>query len=55
MFDTNERSRGKRKRKLGNISKPEEPVRRPTTVREYHRAHESKVLPHVRRGSNLES
>ena len=55
MFDTRERSRGKRKRKLGNISKPEEPARRPATIREYHSARESKVLPHVRRGLNLET
>jgi hypothetical protein len=42
---------GARKRKRGTISKPEEPASRPLSVREFHRAHESKVLPHVRRGT----
>jgi hypothetical protein len=49
-FDSSDRKRGKTKRKLGNVSKPEEPGRRPLTVREYHRTHEAKILPHVRRG-----
>lgn len=52
-FDTEERARGKRKHKLGNVAKPEDPVWHPTTVREHHKAHEAKMLPHVRRGLNL--
>jgi hypothetical protein len=53
-FDLPERTRGTRKRKSGNVSKPEEPARKPQTVREYHRAHEAKILPHVRRGIYLQ-
>jgi hypothetical protein len=33
----------------GKSSKPEEPARKPQTVREYHRAHEAEILPYVRR------
>ena len=40
-------ARGTRKRKSGNVSKPEEPARKPQTVREYHRAHEAEILPNV--------
>ena len=38
----------------GKASKPEEPVRKPQTVTEYHRAHEAEILPHVQRGLYLQ-
>jgi hypothetical protein len=46
--------RGRGVPESGKASKPEEPVRKPQTVREYHRAHEAEVLPHVRRGLHLQ-
>ncbi|XP_053383231.1 uncharacterized protein LOC123562931 [Mercenaria mercenaria] len=54
-FDLEERRRGKRTRKSGKVSKPNQPARNPFPVREYHKASEAKILPHVRRGLNLES
>ena len=41
--------RGRRVPESGKSNKPEEPARKPQTVREYHRAHEAEILPHVRR------
>ena len=38
----------------GKASKPEEPARKTQTVREYQRAHEAEILPHVRRGLYLQ-
>jgi hypothetical protein len=46
--------RGRGVPESGKASKPEEPARKPQTVREYHRAHEAEILPHVRRGLNLQ-
>jgi hypothetical protein len=37
----------------GEVSKPWEPARNPSGVREFYRAQESKILPHVPRGLNL--
>jgi hypothetical protein len=46
--------RGRGVPESGKASKPEEPARKPQTVREYHRAHEAEILPHVRRGLYLQ-
>jgi hypothetical protein len=46
--------RGRGVPKSGKASKPEEPARKPQTVREYHRAHEAEIHPHVRRGLYLQ-
>ena len=42
--------RGRGVLESGKASKPEEPAGKPQTVREYHRAHEAEIRPHVRRG-----
>ena len=46
--------RGRGVPESGKASKPEEPARKPQTVREYHRAHEAEILPHGRRGLYLQ-
>ena len=46
--------RGRGVPESGKASKPEEPARKPQTVREYHRAHATEILPHVRRGLYLQ-
>ena len=46
--------RGRGVPESGKASKPEEPARKPQTVREYHRAHEAEILSHVRRGLYLQ-
>ena len=46
--------RGRGVPESGKASKPEEPARKPQTVREYHRAHQAEIRPHVRRGLYLQ-
>ena len=46
---------GIQKRKSAVISKPNEPARGCMPVRQYHRRDESKIVPHVRRGLQLDN
>jgi hypothetical protein len=46
--------RGRRVPESGKSNKPEEPARKPQTVRGYQRAHEAEIFPHVRRGLYLQ-
>ena len=50
FFDTEDRKRGKRKRKTGILSVPDQPAHRQRGVRQYHACDESKVLAHYRKG-----
>ncbi|KAL5011712.1 hypothetical protein ScPMuIL_010263 [Solemya velum] len=52
-FDYPERAKRKPKRKSATVSKPHEPAKGCMPVRQHHRRDESKILPHVRRGLNL--
>jgi hypothetical protein len=49
------RARRNPKRKSAVFSKPNEPARGCMPVRQYHRRDESKILPHVRRGLQLDN
>ena len=54
-FDAHIRARRNPKRKSAVFSKPNEPARGCMPVRQYHRRDESKILPHVRRGLQLDN
>ena len=54
-FDAPIRARRNPKRKSTVVSKPNEPARGCMPVRQYHRRDESKILPHVRRGLQLDN
>jgi hypothetical protein len=54
-FDAHIRVRRNPKRKSMVVSKPNEPARGCMTVRQYHRRDESKIVPHVRRGLQLDN
>ena len=50
-FDDHSRRRRKPKRKkVGDVHRPELPARGAQPIREFHRRDESKIFPHVREG-----
>ena len=49
FFDTEDRKRGKQKRKSGKVSVPDQPAHGQRGVRQYHACDESKVLSHYRK------
>jgi hypothetical protein len=49
-FDSEERSKGRHRRKKGLVTKPDEPAHGERGVRQYHARDDSKILAHHRLG-----